>query len=133
MKNIFKFLFSFLFIFLIFSSCSKYEAGPSISIFTKKYRITGDWEKEKVYLNNGEEKESDGIQEMKIYKDGLITYLEDSIEITGKWEFIKDKEAISITNDFLNPTSYKLFRIIKLRNKEILLEDKFGVNHRYQK
>lgn len=118
---------------LIFSSCIKYEAGPSISIFTKKYRITGEWEKERKYSNDGVEKESDGIQEMEIFKDGLITYREDSLEYTGKWEFIKDKESISITNDYLKPTSYKILRIIKLRNKEILLEDEFGVNHRYQK
>ena len=118
---------------LIFSSCIKYEANPSISIFTKKYRITGEWEKESKYSNDGVEKESDGIQEMEIFKDGLITYREDSLEYTGKWEFIKDKESISITNDYLKPTSYKILRIIKLRNKEILLEDEFGVNHRYQK
>ncbi|PWH82194.1 hypothetical protein DIT68_13890 [Brumimicrobium oceani] len=111
----------------------KYEAGPSITIYTKKFRITGEWEKELYYSSAGEEYETDGIQKMEIYRDGVITYFEDSTEITGNWEFIKDKEEIYITNDLFNPTSYKTFKIKKLRNKEMLLEDEFGESRRFFK
>jgi hypothetical protein len=133
MKNILKFLFAFLSFVLIFSSCNKYELGPGLTILTKKQRITGKWEKQLTYSGNGFEVKNEGIREMEIFKDGLITYTVDTTRFTGNWEFIKDKESISITNDYFKPSSYKMFRIIKLKNKEILLEDEFGVDHRFKK
>lgn len=133
MKNNFITFLVILSVGFVFTSCSKYKAGPKITILTKKHRITGDWLKEKGYGSYNYELENAGIQKMEIYKDGLITYLEDSVEVTGKWEFIKDKESISITNDYLKPTSYQEFSIRQLKNKEIILEDEVGTRHTFVK
>lgn len=37
---------------MLFSSCGKYDEGPSFSLLTKKSRIVGEWKVDEMYIND---------------------------------------------------------------------------------
>ncbi|MBX2984564.1 MAG: hypothetical protein LC109_12035 [Bacteroidia bacterium] len=113
---------SLMFVATNFSSCKKYEDGPSMSLRSKKARLVGKWEIEKYFLN-----EKDYTHEMlSVIKDNSFTFKSDgTYEVfvdgegdNGKWEFNSDKTKILITID--NET--ETWTIRRLTNSELWFE-----------
>ena len=111
------------------TGCGKYEDGPNMSLLTKKQRLTGDWEFDKL-MDGGVNMISNGLQiEMDFDKDGDFeisssfsytdyygyTYSNSSI-VKGEWEFSSDKEEIELDFD---DGSYQEIEITRLTNKEL--------------
>jgi hypothetical protein len=125
-------LFSFALLAVVFvlgSSCGKYEEGPGFSLRTKKARVAGVWKLEKYVSWNGTvtEAEADDNTTIEYTKDGTLiitsTASGNSLSITGKWEFTKNKEYIKTTIEFFGQTNVEENKIIRLTNKEFWLED----------
>lgn len=136
MKKITKILFALAIIGGVVISCKKYEEGPALSLRTKKSRLAGEWTAEKVLLNGTDVTStylpSGSTYKIKIEKSGswsdTYTSSSGSSSDNGTWEFVDKKENLKrITNgsgDADGDTSI----IIKLKNKELWLEEKSGSN-----
>ena len=110
------------------TACGKYEDGPNFSLLTKKQRLTGDWEVEKL-IDGGVNLISNGYDiEMEFDKDGDFE-ISSSYNITeygytysgtntveGEWEFSSDKEEIELNFD---DGDYQEIEITRLTNKEL--------------
>lgn len=113
-----------------FSSCGKYDEGPSLSLRTKTSRLTGEWE---VVRIGDQAFPSDGYSlEMSFDKGGdfEFSYSYDGYGYTssGTWEFSDNKEDIEINQD----NEITEFRILKLTNKELWFENKEGDIEEYR-
>jgi len=116
------YIFSILIILLLFVGCKKYEEGPTISLLTKKARITGIWEFSEITT------EWDMARTLGFEKDGIcylgwssgIINVNDVYYDFGEWEFDNNKEYLLIKSlaDSINNT----YKIIKLTNKELKLQ-----------
>jgi len=104
------------------TACKKYDEGPSISLLSKKARLTGEWEAARCYLN-GEQLQLSNKEEMTVDKNGTFTksYLigTNSYNTAGNWEFSEDKESLLFT--FSTSTS-ETWVIKKLTNKQMFIE-----------
>lgn len=132
---------------MIFSSCGKYEEGPSFSLLTKKARIVGDWKVDEMYVNDtlidfagffAEIAEETGIEisnvsmETKIEKDGTgISSMKYTVMGIGlsedtnlKWEFDDTKENLRTqTQDSTGVWSeWNDAKILRLTKSECWLE-----------
>ncbi len=107
----------------VLGSCSKYEEGPSLSLRTKKARITGTWKVDKYVSENGTETESNDDSTIEIEKDGTYTVTSGSTSFSGTWEFNSDKSGIITSFEFGGVTQTDEMTIIKLRNDEMWLTD----------
>jgi hypothetical protein len=128
-------LFSFALLAVVFvlgTSCGKYEEGPGFSLMTKKARVAGVWKLEKYVSANGTvtNAEADDNTTFEFTKDGtLIIKSTDggvSYTVSGTWEFTKDKEYIKTTLEFFGQTSVNEARILRLTNKEFWTVDEDG-------
>lgn len=104
-----------------FSSCKKYEDGPSLSLRTKKSRLTGEWEV--VRVGNQSFPYNGYSLEMEFDKDGDLdfkySYGTYSYSYKGDWEFSGDKEELELSFD----GQITDFEILRLTNKELWLEE----------
>lgn len=120
---------------LNFSSCSKYEDGPNFTLRTKKARLTGEWE---VVKMSGQDLDVGYEVEFEFEKDGDFKYTYGyssggssysysySYSYSGEWEWEDSKEDIEIKLN-LDGYSYNMdFKILRLTNKELVLEDVSG-------
>lgn len=103
---------------LNFSSCGKYEDGPSFSLMSKKSRLTGEWEVVKIDNTTPDE---DIILEFERDGDFSFTYAYDGYSYTygGEWEWEESKEEIEIQIG----TSIILWEVQRLTNSELWFED----------
>lgn len=112
-----------------FSSCSKYEDGPSMSLRTKKARLTGEWELQEIDGNNvsGEE-----IWEFVSDGDFEATYEDDGDKTTnkGEWTWEDEKEKIEIDID--DGGKFEM-EILRLTNSELIMEDDDGDEYEFEK
>ncbi|CAN5384044.1 hypothetical protein BH09BAC5_BH09BAC5_09910 [soil metagenome] len=105
-----------------FSSCGKYEDGPSFSLLTKKMRITGDW-KLTNYTSNGTDVTSvivafwGSSYELQIEKDNSYK-MTGNVNESGIWSLGADKDDITFTPSSGTPSTY---RILRLKNTELWL------------
>ncbi|MBL4706273.1 MAG: hypothetical protein JKY54_17225 [Flavobacteriales bacterium] len=104
---------------LNFSSCGKYEDGPSFTLRSKNARLTGEWEVVKIGTQN-----ITGYEVIwEFSKDGdwdqTVDYGSYSYTYAGDWEWKSSKEEIEITQG----GSSSRFEILRLTNKELWLED----------
>lgn len=120
---------------LNFSSCGKYEDGPSFSLRSKKARLTGEWEVVEIngqkptgYKLEMEFEKSGDFKATYAYTYGSQTY---SDVAKGEWEWESDKEEISIRFD--GETTTTDFEIKRLTNKELWLEDNSGYEYELEK
>lgn len=102
-------------------SCGKYEDGPSMSLLTKKQRLTGDWTLES-YTSDGQDITTTiqtlwGAAEWQIEKDEKY-HLTGNLNQNGTWELGEDKDDIFMTPDTGSRITY---RILRLKNKELWL------------
>ncbi|PLX03120.1 MAG: hypothetical protein C0594_10945 [Marinilabiliales bacterium] len=137
-------------IILILGSCSKYEEGPAFSLRTKKARLAGDWQIEKMFVD-GEEVdltpdtdslgfslgldvitftfEKDGSGEISLNVMGF------SLDMPYDWEFGDSKETLIITMSSTDGMSLDMgggdssmipdnteMTILRLTNDELWLE-----------
>jgi hypothetical protein len=111
------------------TSCKKYDEGPAFSLRTKKMRLTGEWELDKLVSSNGTVS-SDINVEFEFEKDGDFTmiiqysyygYGSYTYSYKGDWEWEDSKEKIEIQIG----NSITEYEIIRLTNKELILEDDY--------
>lgn len=120
-------------------SCGKYEEGPAFSLLTKKARLTGEWQLEKITDQSGNvtsfnstneveyEFEKDGdVVATQTYSYGGTSY---SYSYKGDWEWEDKKEAIEITI----AGSRIEYDILRLTNKELILEDDYLSQYEFEK
>jgi hypothetical protein len=113
-----------------FAGCGKYEEGPSISLRTKKARVVGEWELEKI-LENGVDKTSDyravvASETIEFKKDETYTSSSTYTSLlgggteseSGTWAFASDKEKFSSSTTENNVTTTTTVDILRLTNKE---------------
>jgi hypothetical protein len=106
-------------------SCGKYEEGPGLSLRSKKARVAGTWKQSKL-IYNGQDiplDADDKDDEMILDKDGGVEMVDpgNSTE-KGTWSFGSDKETIKFVYGSGSSTSTTEFTIIRLANKEMILE-----------
>jgi hypothetical protein len=104
------------------SSCSKYEDGPSLSLLSKKARVTGKWNVKSIgsYILTPNEYSF----EMAFEKNGdaVFTQIEPnwgSDSYLGTWAFASDKEELMLNID----GDLMVYEIKRLTNKEMWLDD----------
>ena len=125
MKRV-KLLFVALFVATIaLTSCGKYEEGPSISLRSKTSRITGEWKMVKQMYNGTEVALSNEEKNwvFDIQKDGKFMMKTSYGNMDGTWEFSSDKEKLIIKQTILGQTTTQESTIMRLTNKELILED----------
>jgi hypothetical protein len=107
-------------------SCKKYQDGPALSLRTKKARLAGDWDV--VQIGNQNYPSNGYSLEFEFEKDGdmkfTYAYTGYSYSYKGSWEFSSNKEELDIKLD--GNSSTQTFEILRLKNKEVWLEDKDG-------
>jgi hypothetical protein len=132
-----KALFLLLVITATLSSCKKYEDDGFISLRTAKARLTGTWKAVKAYDKDGKDVSSSftaSNYQVKFEKNGNFnvnaTVLIFTINATGKWEFIENKQSIKITMD---PNQFNLqnstWKIKKLSGGELHVTNSDGEIH----
>lgn len=140
----------FLIFLLFFVSCRKYEDGPSLTLTTKKQRLTGDWMLEQVLLNRisqvTEVSEFPTIRLQIDRPDTLaVSFLGTTEEsLAGNWHFIESKESLEWVLDSKPTTlvkdanttigsvanvtydSLERFDIRRLTNNDLWIVDKYN-------
>jgi len=108
------------------SSCKKYEEGPAFSLRSKTARVANEWKITYAYdMDDAEDVTSDYTGETwEFVKDGKFNEKDNgTVEKTGTWEFIDDKESIRVSLEGTG-SSTNDYTIIKLKEKEMWLKDK---------
>jgi hypothetical protein len=128
MKN--KYFFLFLLPLFALASCGKYEDGPGFSLRTKKARLTGTWNIEKV---EGQSLDSGESIEWTFEKDGTFKFVYkengDVDTANGTWDFSSDKEDLRLTVFGFTVT----FEILRLTNKDLWMTDEDNLEWRLSK
>ncbi len=135
---------SLLFVFAIvisiaFSSCKKYDEGPSLSLRSKASRLAGEWKITK-FTENGVARSYDANDRIKMDKEGVYSYTHtignSSITSTGTWKLIMDDKQIEVTSTYSSFTDTEVYVIKRLSNSELFLEQQDGsdlIRIEYQK
>lgn len=104
-------------------SCKKYEEGPAFSLNTKKGRLCQSWKISKVIqkvqvgdVDLTETYPSDW--EITYAKEGIWNGFSNGVPSSGKWEFDKKKEKLSITTDGAPSETPEILEILKLKKDE---------------
>lgn len=108
--------------FLLVSACGKYEEGPSLSLRSKKARVANEWKIVYAYdFDDQQETTADYSNETwEFTKDGQFIEREGNIvDKTGTWDFISDKEEITISIG----TDIDKYKILRLKENEMWLKD----------
>ena len=125
MKKVFFVLFIGVFIAGGFTSCSKYEEGPAISLRTKKARLVGEWILDKAFLNGEDATDNFATDFSYTFNDDeTYEHLNSGGTEEGEWYFNDDKTAF-----YVKPSSSTVpekFYIIRLTNVETILEKHVG-------
>jgi hypothetical protein len=85
----------------ISASCSKYEDGPMISIYSKMERATGNWQF-KLVREDGVDKTEDYLnQSVNMTKGGTLRWIQgyngySPFGFAGTWKFVNDKNQIEM-------------------------------------
>ncbi|MCC6701316.1 MAG: hypothetical protein IT221_07315 [Fluviicola sp.] len=113
------------------ASCGKYEDGPGFTLLTKKARLTGEWDiKEYVDGSDGSVVAETSSDTYLIEKDGTITIKSGNVSTKGTWEFVSDKEQLSVTVPVVifgvTYSEPEISTITRLTNKELWIKDTDG-------
>lgn len=113
-----------LLLFVVVSSCGKYEEGPEFTLLTKKQRLVGEWQIEEATVN-GAAVDPEAYSEYTLIfeRDGTARITYGALTYKGTWEFIDDKKklrSIDMTGEEVEST------IIRLTNKQLWLKDPDG-------
>ena len=111
-------------VMMISYSCSKYDDGPFFSLRTKKGRLVGEWELDKV-IQNGQTQSLDSDYDIiwEFERDGdfeqTLEYGSYSYGYNGDWEFDNNGEELEIA---LNGYGTQTWEINRLTNNELWIE-----------
>ena len=117
-------------VMMISYSCSKYDDGPFFSLRTKKGRLVGEWELDKV-IQNGQTQSLDSDYDIiwEFERDGdfeqTLEYGSYSYGYNGDWEFDDNGEELEIT---INGYGTQTWEINRLTNDELWIEINSGGN-----
>lgn len=121
-----KALFAVFALLLVFSGCKKYEDGPSLSLRTKKARLTNVWIIHSV-TENGTDRTSDyrtfysgytaTINKDNTYSLAYRIMNATDYSETGTWVFSGDKEHVYFTKS--NSTNQSDWTILRLKEREL--------------
>ena len=116
--------------FFVFSSCSKYDDGPAISLASKISRLTGTWN----LMEIDDEELGDSYSfVLEINKDGtckeITSILSVSNTVEAEWEWSDNKEGIQ----FIYGNYMEEVEILRLTNDELWLEEEDGTQLEYSK
>ncbi len=115
---------------LLTTSCKKYEAGPLVSLRSKKERIANTWRVEQA-INNGQTVTSDFDQyELQMLHNGNATLaalynlgsLSFEFQTDGTWSLEDSKEDLRL--DFENGAADRTYEILRLKEDELWLREK---------
>ena len=111
---------------VVFTSCGKYEEGPSISLRSKKARLTGVWEISKKMYNGREVSltAEDKQVTVEFKKDDSFEIKMPPYKLTRTWEFNSDKTKIIVEAGMFGHTEKTELTILRLTNKELFVEEK---------
>lgn len=117
---------------LLFTGCGKYEEGPSLSLKTKKGRLSREWVPEK-FIDG-----ASGISASATSGSGSVTFKKDGTFSTsmfgftgsGTWEFVSGKEKLSTKVD--GQSTAGIVTILKLTSKEFWTKDEDGDQVHYK-
>lgn len=123
----------FVLLTLFVASCGKYDEGPNFSLRSKKARLVGTWELEKLYINGTLQSFSANSYtnlEIKKNKDTFTLNSFDALsgQYTvqfGEWEFVEKKEVLRLKYfDGSGTTIVHIndWEIKRLTNKELIFE-----------
>jgi hypothetical protein len=119
-------------VMMISYSCSKYDDGPFFSLRTKKGRLVGEWELDKVILN-GQTQSLDSDYDIiwEFERDGdfeqTLEYGSYSYGYNGDWEFDNNGEELEIE---INEYGSQTYEINRLTNNELWIEINDGGDKR---
>lgn len=90
-------------LFIISSSCGKYEDGPWFSIYSKKERATGNWRFDIVREDGVDITEKYTDQSVNMLKNGDLYWIQgysgsywNTYGPGGKWRFVNDQMQIEM-------------------------------------
>ena len=116
-------------------SCKKYPEGPALTIRSKKGRVANKWKIDKFLIGGVDSAAFYAAEGTRIEftKDGKVTATQvetngvqlKTTNYTGIWEFADDKKVLGwiISDDSSNDVDTSGFNILKLKEKEMWLED----------
>lgn len=119
-------------ILLSHTACKKYAEGPMLSLRSKTERVANNWKIGQA-LDNGSDVTSDYNKfELDLGKGGHAklsaeyTFFGNKITYSteGTWVFVSNKEKISF--DFENDDADGVYRILRLKEKEMWLKEDGG-------
>lgn len=122
MKTMKKTMMLTIFGLVLLTSCKKYEEGPGFSLRSKKERVANLWKVDYAYnLRDRVITTADYTGDTwEFTKNGNFVERDNgSVDKTGTWEFVNDKEKITIKL----PLDTHTYDILKLREKELWLKD----------
>ena len=111
-------------VMMISYSCSKYDDGPFFSLRTKKGRLVGEWELDKL-IQNGQTQSLDSDYDIiwEFERDGdfeqTLEYGSYSYGYNGDWEFDNNGEELEIE---INEYGSQTYEINRLTNNELWIE-----------
>lgn len=121
---------SVLFVFL-FTSCSKYEEGPSFTLLTKKARLTGTWVLQEQSINGTSVDLGLTTIKYTLEKDGTGNLYSKTTVIISvetntalEWKFDDKKENLMIKTN--GESDFSSTEIIRLTNSELWLRNISG-------
>lgn len=126
-------------IVLTANSCSKYDDGPTVSLFSRTDRVTNSWVYSNVYRNGlditlGEQTHSQQYNESTIgfADDGRFSFVDVFRDTTtvrgdGYWEFIENDEKLQLTYD--DSGLVRILKINRLERSYLWLEEDLGDNN----
>lgn len=123
MKNM-KLFGMFALVFIIASSCAKYDEGSNFSLLTAKQRLVNTWSITKYEVDGAEQTDYPAL-EVVFYKD--FTFKRTftaffSIVDSGEWEFGAGKQTINLK---LADGTVESYKIIQLKNKDLKVQREF--------
>lgn len=122
MKTIIKTLTGTILSVSLLTSCKKYEEGPAFSLRSKTERVANSWKIEYAYdridnLNITADYKGETWEFTK--KNNFVKRDNGMVDKTGTWEFVSNKEKITIKL----PLTTHTYDILRLREKELWLRD----------
>lgn len=128
MKNLIKKAALVLGVGVVVVSCGKYEDGPGLSLRSKKARLAGDWKINKYTVSGTDLTSLFTSYSLTMEKDGNWNASADGFTAKGKWELVDSKENLKLVIDGSTDTDGDTLVITMLKNKEMHVKSKNGIN-----
>jgi len=117
---------------LLSVACNKYKDGPALSLRSKTERVANSWKVGQALDNGDDVTSSYNKFELDLSKGGSASLSAEynffgndyKYTTTGSWAFVSNKEKLSL--DFDNDAGDNVYRILRLKEKEMWLKDDDG-------